>query len=79
MGKGSRRNEQKRNASATAGAKGREEQARAKLKEYESIPYALRSQEFSEEIKRLRGILSKAIHAGRKSETHSRRGKAGRK
>jgi hypothetical protein len=79
MGKGSSRNEQKIREHQASGARVRELAAREKLKAYRSVPIAQRDADFDATIKRLSGILKKAIADGRKSETHSRKGKAGRR
>jgi hypothetical protein len=79
MGKGSSRNEQKISEFGESDTKRRESEARKKLKAYRSIPVTGRDVNFDETIRRLRGILKRAITDGRKSEAHSRKGKAARR
>ena len=77
--KGGGRNEQKRNEQRAAEANAREELARAKLQELRSIPVARRPLDYELRIGEQQGILKRARLQGRKSETHSRKGKAGRR
>lgn len=80
MGKndGGGRNEQKRKQCAASEA---EEQNQTKLilKELKSLPVARRPLDYDLRIKRLSGILKRKLQKSRKSETHSRKGKAGRR
>jgi hypothetical protein len=75
MGKGSSRNEQKISEFGESDTKRRESEARKKLKAYRSIPVTGRDVNFDETI----SILKRAITDGRKSEAHSRKGKAARR
>ncbi|HEX9201956.1 MAG TPA: hypothetical protein VF865_20540 [Acidobacteriaceae bacterium] len=79
MRKGGGKNETKANARRAEEAKKRADLARTAIRNLESIPVNQRPEEYAGEIKRQRGILSKALSKQRSSETHSRKSKGGGK
>jgi hypothetical protein len=77
--KGGGKNEQKANERRTEKARERAELARVAIRNLESSPINERSEKYAAEIRKQRGILSRALLKQRSSETHSRKGKGGGK
>lgn len=75
--KGGGRNERKANELRAAQASALEQEARVQLKELRARPLGRRQPDFDDEVRRLTGILRKAVLRRKKSETHSRREKGG--
>ena len=76
--KGGSKNERKINQDRHAEARQREQQARTELRELLSLPVNRRTPAYAELVRRQAGILKEAIDSGKKSETHSRKGKGGK-
>jgi hypothetical protein len=75
---GSLKNERKINSARLAQAKATEEAARAELQKLKTQPVWRRPADYDVQLRKLNGILKKAL-ATRKSETHSRKGKGGKR
>ena len=77
--KGSQKNEQKVNAERAHAARRAEAIARARLQAIRSLAIGERTPEYAKLLRLQQGILKKAIDARRKSETHSRQDKGGKR
>ena len=77
--KGSQKNESKLSKDQIASGRTELDELRKALKLRRAFPVNLRDEEWATEVKRLEGMLKRAVMHQRASETHSRKSKGGKR
>ena len=77
--KGSQKNESKLSKDQIASGRTESDKLRTALNSRRAVPINLRDEEWATDMKRLEGMLKRAVTRQRESETHSRKSKGGKR